>query len=393
MSYTLKLNILEQLRKQGIITSIFGFNGEFTKEQLDSIEELTITNCDDITGISELVNLKKLTISSSKLDSFKSVSFINEIKDFSELSLLSNLESLTIINDYNIETLDVSNLVNLKIIKIFNAPKLTKIQGLDSLTNLKELVVCDCPIRDIGNIEKFISNTSSTTTNVLDISLTTILKSKKLSSFLKRQYNLGLTNLRFGEHVYFNDEIYTINIYQAIELYNKASRVLKELKLDELEDSEIVFKIYKYIISKLNYDYDGLEYRDKYYKSVNDHNKEEIEYFKRRLFIINSSFGAFTHYKVVCDGYVNMMRYMLTLLNIPSQTVVCQRKNGELHSAIKYKINDKWFYADPEQDKDVQDIKYFNLSKEELEEIYNLTLKEDYEKDGSYGEHTKKFNR
>ena len=84
---------------------------------------------------------------------------------------------------------------------------------------------------------------------------------------------------------------------------------------------------------------------------------------------------------------------MLTLLNIPSQTVVCQRKNGELHSAIKYKINDKWFYADPEQDKDVQDIKYFNLSKEELEEIYNLTLKEDYEKDGSYGEHTKKFNR
>ena len=68
MSYTLKLSILNELIKMGKLNSVFGFDGNFTQEQLDSITSLQLTDCDSIDGISLLRNLQTLKIISSKLD-------------------------------------------------------------------------------------------------------------------------------------------------------------------------------------------------------------------------------------------------------------------------------------------------------------------------------------
>ena len=46
MSYTLKLSILNELIKMGKLNSVFGFDGNFTQEQLDSITSLQLTDCD-----------------------------------------------------------------------------------------------------------------------------------------------------------------------------------------------------------------------------------------------------------------------------------------------------------------------------------------------------------
>ena len=43
MSYTLKLSILNELIKMGKLNSVFGFDGNFTQEQLDSITSLQLT--------------------------------------------------------------------------------------------------------------------------------------------------------------------------------------------------------------------------------------------------------------------------------------------------------------------------------------------------------------
>ena len=59
--------ILEKLIKLGKRENSFGFNGTFSKEELDSITDLTITNCDGLEGISNLKNLKKLRIIGSNL--------------------------------------------------------------------------------------------------------------------------------------------------------------------------------------------------------------------------------------------------------------------------------------------------------------------------------------
>ncbi len=391
MSYTLKLSILNELIKMKKIDSIFGFNGEFSQEQLDSITNLQLTDCDSIEGISQLRNLQTLKIISSKLESFGSIGPINKITNFNEINKLPNLRKLYIANDYNIRFLDISNLKKLESLRIFNAPNLSWIKGLDKL-KLNEVIICGCFIKTIENPKDYIINTSLAANNILDINLANcLLQERKL---LNKKYDAGLTNIRFGEHVYANDEIYTINVFQTTQMNRIALDILKKLDLDNLTDLEKAFKIYSYAISTLKYDNEGLEYRNT--NTLEGLDKNQREYFSRRMMIINSSFGAFTQKKVVCDGYVNMIKYLLNLCNINSQTVICQKENGLLHSAIKIEIDGNWIYCDPEQDS-IKDLRYFNLSKEEMEKIYTLSIKEEYDngnmKEGTYGQYYKRLHR
>jgi len=185
----------------------------------------------------------------------------------------------------------------------------------------------------------------------------------------------NLTNLSFGEHIYFHDEVYVMDWYQMSDMYNRASRILRELQIEQLEDKKKAQCIYEYIIKHLQYDYEGLEYRDKNYRFFQDMSGEEKAYFMRRLATINSSFGAITRKKVVCDGYVNLMRFLLSICGIASRTVIC-RKEERLHSAIKFQVDEIWYYADPEQDQRLKSMQYFGLTYSEFSTIYELAPQE-----------------
>jgi len=378
MDYSLAVVVLNKLISLGKRRSVFGFDGTFTEEELLSIDSLTVTNCDSLNGISLLKNLKKLSIVGSKLDSFEDIGSINRIVNFEEINKLSTLEQLVIMNDYNIQILDISTLENLRVLKLFNAPNLMYIRGLDSKKNLESVMMCNCQLKSIGDVKSYVENTIDAEENILDLKSTVfLLKDSKTRELLKDRYNSNLSNIRFGEHIYFYDQFYTIDIYQAIDMYHRASKILDYLKLEGLSDEQKVFEIYKYVVTSLEYDHEGLKYRDENYMKSLDLNDKEKRYILRRMAVINSSFGAFTKRKVVCDGYVNMMKYLLAREGISSQSVLCKNKDGSTHAAIKYMIDGIWCYADPE--KDNKNIRFFNMTKEEFSKLYILSYKEEYE--------------
>ena len=384
--------ILEKLIKLGKRKNSFGFNGTFSKEELDSITDLIITNCDGLEGISNLKNLRKLRIIGPNLYSFNETANLNTITDFSEINKLTQLEYLEIVYDENIEVLDVSKLEKLTTLKLFCNSNLKVIKGLDSKKRLENVVICECPIFDFGNIIEYINNTSDTLVNILDLKMYINLFSREeIKKFLKYRYNINSSNIRFGEHIYFYDEIYTLDIYQTQELFEKALNLLNGLKIKKLDKNEQIYQVYKFVINYLSYDYEGLDYRNKNYQKILDSSKENKNYLLRRMAIINSSFGAINTKKVVCDGYVNLLRLFLTILNIPSQTVICRNDNFT-HAAIKYYYNGSWHYADPEKDRDVKAIKFFDLTRDEFEKLYELSPKEYIEQIDGTKIYEKHFN-
>ena len=384
--------ILEKLIKLGVRKNFFGFDGTFTQEQLESITELTITNCNGLGGISNLKNLKTLKILGPNLYSFFETADLNKITDFSEINLLQKLENLEIIYDENIGVLDVSNLKKLKTLKLLCNSNLKIIKGLNDKKELEKVIICECPIIDFGNVIDYINNTSNTSINILDIKMYLgLFYEQKVSNLLKDRHNINESNIMFGEHIYFHDEIYTLDIYQVQDLYTKVIEIIKKLKIENLDKNEQIYELYKFVISYLSYDYDGLDYRNKNYQKLLDSSLENKNYILRRMAIINSSFGALTTKKVVCDGYVNLFKLLLTFLNIPAQTVICKKDNFT-HAAVKYYYNGSWHYADPEKDRDVKSIRFFDLTREEFEKIYELSPKEYIEQVDGVKIYEKHFN-
>lgn len=384
--------ILKNLIKLGKRKNFFGFDGTFTQEELDCITEITVTDCDSIKGISKLKNLKKLRIVGPNLSSFNETTNINTITDFYEINDLINLKELEIVYDENIEILDISNLSKLKSLRLFCNSNLKIIKGIDNKKSLEHVVICECPIIDLGDIENYINNTMDTSINILDIKMyAQLFSNSNIRTLLKNKYNMNSSNIRFGEHIYFHDEIYTLDIYQIQDLYVKVKKILANLNLEKLDKEQQIYYIYKFVISYLKYDYDGLNYRNKNYQKLLESSLENKKYILRRMAIINSSFGALNSKKAVCDGYVNLFRLILSFLDIPSQTVIC-KKNDMTHAAIKYYYNGVWHYCDPEKDRDVNAIKFFDLTREEIEKIYELSPKEYIEQVDGVKNYEKHFN-
>ena len=91
---------------------------------------------------------------------------------------------------------------------------------------------------------------------------------------------------------------------------------------------------------------------------------------------MNTSYAAIVNKKAVCEGYVNMMRFILSIIDVETSMVNCSYDSVEFnHAAIKFKYNDTWYYADPErQRKSTENM--FGYTLEEFKEIYNIPIKE-----------------
>jgi len=376
-NYSLAIIICQELIRLHVRKSLLPFDSTFTEEELEKVESLVITNCDGLEGIEKLFHLKSLSIIGVNLNSFQENFHLqNHIQDFTPINQISSLETLNIFYNGEIEKLDVSFLSNLKNLKLFCNSNLKRIIGLDTKKQLESVSICGCPVADVGNIRTYIENTQDTAINIWDIGMfPRLLKDPSIRNYIKSRMYDNLTNLSFGEHIYFHDEVYVMDWYQMSDMYNRASRILRELQIEQLEDKKKAQCIYEYIIKHLQYDYEGLEYRDKNYRFFQDMSGEEKAYFMRRLATINSSFGAITRKKVVCDGYVNLMRFLLSICGIASRTVIC-RKEERLHSAIKFQVDEIWYYADPEQDQRLKSMQYFGLTYSEFSTIYELAPQE-----------------
>jgi len=385
-SYSLAICIQNMLIKKGDKTGFLNFNADFSSEELASIETLNITNCDSLDGLENLKNLKTLRLVGTNLENFSNTGALNNIVDFSPIKKIKQLENLAIWHDNNLNSLDLTGLENLVTLNLVSNQNLVEIKGLENLKNLKTVFITGSKVTEMGSPLKYIESTKDTYVNVLDVKMyEPLFSNEKVFKKLHDALVKNESSIRFGERIYFYDEIYTLSLEQMRELNRLAKNIINSLKLARKSNEEVVFEIYKYVVSNVLYDHEGLAYRDKNYENYLNAPKEKKEYFLRRMAFINSSLCALKEKKAVCDGYVNTIIYLLSLVNIKALPVVCMNKNGSLHSAIKILVDGNWIYADPEKDNG-KEIRYYNLTREELAKMYELAPKEflDYIDGGVY---------
>ena len=378
-NYELSLIILEQLLKKGLRQNRFGFNGEFSESEISSITNLTLTGLSSLDEIDKLPNLRSLTIysyPSSNLAEFDPLQ-INTITDFSLLSNLTHLEELKIYNDNFLSLLDINNLTNLNTIVLFNNVNLKTLIGLDEKTKLKSVVLINNGLRSIGNTKKYIINTTNTPENILDVKLfPNLFGSRHNRLFLETRLKEALTNITFGEKITFADDKYILSYEQTKNMYFRALKILRQLNVYR-GNWESIKKIHNYTAFSVEYDDEGLEYRSMAYLNLLQIPSDNKEYFLKRLKLMNTSYAAIVNKKAVCEGFVNMMRFILSIIDVETSLVNCSYEGSEFnHAAIKFKYDDVWYYADPERQRKSEEIDKFGYTLEEFKEIYNIPIKE-----------------
>ena len=173
------------------------------------------------------------------------------------------------------------------------------------------------------------------------------------------------------------------NTVQVKLMDKKCKEILGNIVRPEYSDIEKTMAIYAYIVENIKYDYILLkrekELRDKGQKIGKGESK-----------ILNgkqSSYNAFMKGEVVCEGYTNMMHYMLSTVGIESKTVCCigERDNkekdfvdrGENHSVIRVKTGEDWYYYDPTWDAGQMKLRNVFKTKEEFEKNHTFTVLEE----------------
>ena len=163
----------------------------------------------------------------------------------------------------------------------------------------------------------------------------------------------------------------------------KCKEILGNIVRPEYSDIEKTMAIYTYIVQNIKYDHilfkREKELIDKRQKIGKDESK--ILWGKQ------SSYNAFMKGEVVCEGYTNMMHYMLSTVGIESKTAICigERDNkendfvdrGEDHSVIRVKTGEDWYYYDPTWDAGQMKLRNVFKTKEEFEKNHTFTVLEE----------------
>lgn len=348
----------------------------FTSDELDTIHELTLTGISSLNDLDKLKNLKKLCIKNDKdirlplnID-FKNSSDINHITDFTIVEKLTSLESLAIYNDFYIEKLDLGKLTSLKRLVLIDNKLLKNLYNIENLKNLDVIIIVGNKIKQFDNWKNYIINTKESKVNFLDTILMPNLF-KNTSNF--KLYN-STSNIIFSESKGILD-FTTINKLNAKQMYSEAlrlySRLNKSSKFNYIKD------LYYYIIDNIEYDEENLLKRSAIYNKLL-YTKGAIENkYGKYLTLMNSSVDALIKKKCVCEGYVQLMRFMLSFANIEADIVYCSDYSSEEYdrAALKIKYNNKWFYCDPEWEQRKK-IDYFFKTKEEFIKTHKLNSRE-----------------
>lgn len=363
--------IARKLVSLGIRGSIFPFNGYFTEEELNSVEDLTVTSSDSLNGIEELRNLRSLSIfGKAQVDS----EVENHYEDISKLKLL---EELSIFDVPNIDELDLTGLDSLKKLIVVNNYNLCSISGLCDLKSLLEIVICGNNIRRLDDAISYIDNTADARRNIIDVLLfsETFPRDSKERRYLANRVYSNHSNIKFGEMLEFNRECYVLEFSDMLNMNAKSKAIISRLKMQDDDNLTKARKIHDYIVKNVSYDYNGIDIRNLIYNSGEDLSQYKNEYFRRRALVINSSFSAIMNNNSVCDGYVNAMRLLLNIEGIESRKVLCSAKSQcstePDHVIIKFRTspNSEWLYADPEGEQRTGK-NFFGLSYDEISESH-----------------------
>lgn len=409
LSYEMAFIADEALNKIGMpryLTAMSPNFCQFTKEQLGSITNMELTNMSKIKELIYFKNLINLTIVSEDYDKIVSTDpisgnkYVNHIEDFSVISRLTNLENLTIMNDTNLATLNIEKLKKLKTIKLINNPSFKKISGLDSLEELKEVVIygnnLDCAI----DIETYINNTISTSPNILDIKMYNKIvgANSEIAKDLSDKFILGLTFLKFAEKNGFVN-LTILDNRNLAEMYTKLKHFFERTDMYRRSEYDKVLFVYSYVIRNVRFAEDELKKRLSKYNEVIKETNEIPKYMEKSFASLHSSYNAY-HFKTAnCEGIVNLMGFMLDMLGVENVNVHCSDKrngllNGTNHSMLRVKVDNEWYYCDPVYDTKKPN-EYFLMTKDKVTKIHEISSYENIvvgeNTDGKFN--TKNLNR
>lgn len=304
---------------------------------LQMIEEITIDN------FSNSVELKEL--------------------DYSALNEYSNLKTLIITHNDNIKSLNISKLKNLENLIIVGNKNLIQINGLDNLENLKNVIIVGNNIKNLNEFLPFFNKINNHQTNIFDVNMYDFIVNNNI--------DLSKFNVSYAEKINVG-EIFILNQEMMKELYDNSIKIINKIIKDNMTDYEKVLIIYKYLVSNLEYDYDGLAKRNEYVKN------NDIKLYSNDYKDINTSYKAIKDHRVVCEGYANLLKFLLNILKIEAENVLCHVKKEQevfmyfYHMASKIKIDGKWYYFDSQLEDDSKHLKYFMKNVDEFSETHKL---------------------
>lgn len=342
----------------------------FTNRMLESLFSLTINSLTSIEDISSLKNLKRLNIIGQSPKEYSE----DIIIDYEKIKTLKNLETLVIINNYHIQELDLNELENLKTLIVVANQNLKIINGLDKLKNLNHVVIVGSSIQNKDWLKEYILNTQKTAVNILDCRMYKfIAQDEELQKILYMMNAEHETNLLFAEKIGVG-EIFSYTYPMINKIYHLGQDIIKNNIREQMSEEEKVRILYNYVVDSLEYDTEELQKRDDLILK----DESIIKIYKNDYKFINSSYRALIERKVICEGYVNVLIYLLDLIGIEARNVYCNIKSNNIdyynHSAIKIKINNDWYYCDPQLENKNQKNEFFMKSYEEFIKTHGVLV-------------------
>lgn len=367
----------------------------FLKEELESIKQLTLENRQfrDISALKYCTNLKDLRIKSvNAKDFFTTVGGISfaddfkydyeskclDIQDYSVIENLKSLEFLEIGYDSNLKKLDVSNLKNLYLLNLYQNENLTEVKGIED-SEIGELTLYRNNLSHSIDMEKIIEDRPCNFK--LDFDMYPEIK-KKFPDIIEKT-NKTYTEVNWIENL-SNLRTNELTTNRIDVMNEKSKEILEEVIGDGYTDIEKISAIYAYIIQNVEYDYEmldtahGIE-NEEYKKTMNILSEKMETYLDRK----QSSYNAILKNKGVCEGYTNMMHYLLSSVGVQSKTVSCSSDINKAlvgrdsnHSVIRVKLEDDWYYFDPTWDTGKNLITNFMKTKEDFEKNHRLGISE-----------------
>ena len=319
---------------------------DFTQEELDSITELSIcyTNVGDIKELEKLKNLKKLEL----------INNIN-LKEVIGLKEVENLEKILMsrngTGNLELKEFDIMSAVENKRLK-------EVILDVDMFPNL----IKEFP-QLVEKIEEYEKN------------------NEKVYTWIENK----------STYEHWENKFSTRNLK---EMDIRVEEILQNIIKPEYTEIEKTLAIYNYITDNVAYDYKMLEFDqemqkyEKYFLFLEgSSNRSSYSIINKRILGKQSSFNAIMKGKAVCQGYAQMMHYMLTKENIESREIGCianqiteeqELEDKEIdHSVIRVKTDDNWYYYDPTWDAGKTTYEYAYKTKDEFYKKYTLSAQEE----------------
>ena len=173
------------------------------------------------------------------------------------------------------------------------------------------------------------------------------------------------------------------NTVQVRLMDEDCKEILGNIVRPEYSDIEKTMAIYTYIVQNIKYDHILFKREKELIDKRQKIGKGESKILNGK----QSSYNAFMKGEVVCEGYTNMMHYMLSTVGIESKTAICigKRDNkeesfvdrGEDHSVIRVKTGEDWYYYDPTWDAGQMKLRNVFKTKEEFEKNHTFTVLEE----------------